>query len=63
MSARRFKDAGSALFAIMKMELDPRVILMLVEKGEKYVLRQVCIASRGNVKNLFSEAFAEHKRG
>ena len=24
---------------------------------------QVCIASRGNVKNLFSEAFAEHKRG
>ena len=29
------KDAGSALFAIMKMELDPRVILMLVEKGER----------------------------
>ena len=29
------KDAGSALFAIMKMEHDPRVILMLVEKGER----------------------------
>lgn len=26
------KDAGSALFAIMKMELDPRVILTLVEE-------------------------------
>lgn len=28
------KDAGSALFAIMKMKLDPRVILTLVEEGE-----------------------------
>ena len=35
MSARRFKDAGSALFAIMKMELDPCVILTLVEDGAK----------------------------
>lgn len=28
------KDAGSALFAIMKMELDPRIILTLVEEGK-----------------------------
>lgn len=32
MSARRFKDAGSALFVIIKMELDPHVILTLVEE-------------------------------
>lgn len=34
MSTRRFKDAGSALFAIVKTELDPYVILTLSEKGE-----------------------------
>lgn len=28
------KDAGSVLFAIMKMELPPRVILTIVEEGE-----------------------------
>lgn len=34
MSARRFKDASSALFAIVKTELDPYVFLTLSEKGE-----------------------------
>lgn len=29
------KDAGSAFFVVMKMELDPHVILTLVEEGEK----------------------------
>ena len=33
ISAAWLKDAGAVLFAIMKMELPPRVILTLVEEG------------------------------
>jgi hypothetical protein len=32
-------------------------------KRVKYVLRQVCIASRGKCEKSFSEAFVVHKRG
>ena len=33
INAAWLKDAGAVLFAIMKMELPPRVILTLVEEG------------------------------
>lgn len=47
------KDAGSALFAIMKMELDPRVIIFLQWESDPIGTINTIISSNGERKNEF----------